>query len=122
MNSYSSIGLSTAQLPLEGPKTVPLVLDFTQQASYTVDLQNLQGRNFLSSVQAVYVDNSNNAAGLTLTFDGTQQAVICKGRTQGYYTVLATNPVRFTAASAGAVIVRLYLLNVPVAGAVWATQ
>ncbi len=120
--SYSATALATATIPEEGPKTIPFVFDFSQQATYPADLQNLQGRNFFSAAQSVFIDNSLNAAAVSITFDGTQQKVTAKPYTQGYYTVLCPNPIRFLAASTGAVVVRVYLLNVPVAGAVWSTQ
>lgn len=117
----SGVALSTSLLPNEGPKTIPLTLDFSAQSSYPIDLQSLQQRNSFTAVQSIYVDNSGNAQNVTFTFQGSQQPITCKARTQGYYTVIAPNPVRFTAASTGTVVVKVQLLNVPVAGAVWST-
>jgi hypothetical protein len=119
--NYSSVALSTAMLPSEGPKVIPQALDFSIQASFPIDLQGLQSRNVFSAVQSVFVDNSANAQNLTLTFEGTGQTIICKAHTQGYYTVLVPNPARFTAASTGGARAYLIMINAPVAGAVWST-
>ncbi len=120
--NYTAIGLGNATIPDEGPKCLPFALDFSAQPSYAIDLQSLQSRNFLSVIQSVFIDNSANPQAVTMAIDGTQQRVTAKAYTQGYYTVLIPNPPRFTVSSAGAVVVRLQCLNVPVAGAVWSTQ
>lgn len=108
-------------LPEEGPRSIPLLLDFTAFATYELDAELLQARGFLSMVQSLFVDASGGKD-IVVTINGTGQVIIAKKDTQGYYSVLVPNPVRMTFTSTGGVAgVRIFLINVPVPGVVWPT-
>lgn len=111
--------------PTEGPRAVPLNLDFTNatgQPTHLVDLSVQQMQTRMSMVQTVFVDLSGTDSPLTIQCQGTNQTIVVKGRTQGYYNVLAISPTRLQFTSAANAFVQAVLLNVPIAGAVWATQ
>jgi hypothetical protein len=112
----------TLGIPDEGPKALPLTLDFTAANEYTLDYSSMQQRGFLSLIQTLYVDTQNSDVALTVTIAGGGQVVIAKGRTQGYYPVLVPNPPRFTfsAENAGC-LVQVYLINVPIQPGQWST-
>jgi hypothetical protein len=117
------MAVSGAQIPSEGPKTVPIRLDFSAADSYSLDLSQFQHLGKLQLVQAVFIDASQVDVPVAVTFSGGAQTIVAKGRTQGYYVVLASNPVSaiFTCIAGGA-LVNIALLNFPVCSAQWATQ
>ena len=106
-------------VPNEGPKAVPLVLDFSQQPQYDLNLQNIESRNFISQIQSVFIDNRNNAQPVTITFDGSNQTIQCAPNRQGYFIVLCPNPASMHFVSTGLVKVSFQLLNFPVTNANW---
>lgn len=105
--------------PKEGPRAIPLQFDFTVQASYAVDLQIQQASQKFSFIQTVFVDNSNNTSALSLQFDILNQTINVPARMQGYFPVLVVNPPRMVATSAGGTKATVFLLNFPVAPAMW---
>lgn len=106
-------------VPDEGPKTVPLFLDFAANADYTLDMSLFQERDFMQLVQTIYVDCSKSASDITITIGQSNQIIIAKAGSQGYYPVLVPNFTRIDFASAGGVMIPVYLINVPISGLVW---
>lgn len=104
--------------------TIPLQLDFSTATDITADLSMVMEQNRFRFLQSIYVDLSGTASVLTITVTGgVNQKIVCKGRTQGYYTILAPfAPVVLAFNFAGAAIVPVQLINVQIQGAVWATQ
>lgn len=117
-------------VPSEGPKCVPLTFDFSVAGSYSLDYQNMQARGFLSLVQCLFVDNSNNNAALLVLVNGTGQLLKVDAFTQGYYPVMVPSPIRLTfttpinAALGGTTGTPLavWMLNIPMAGSHWSVQ
>jgi hypothetical protein len=127
MNNLNLAGIPiyNAQVPLEGPRAIPLTLDFTSVADATLDGKPLLDSTKISMVQTIYIDTSATDNALSVTVGNSGQVIKVKGRTQGYYPVFAPNPFAFTFHSAGVAdsnLVPVYLLNFPVAPAQWATQ
>jgi hypothetical protein len=110
-----------AQLvPTEGPKGIPILLNFSSSAQYTLDLTLQVDQKKISMVQTVYVDASSATDDLSITINGTNQVVIAKAGTQGYYQLLVPYPPRFTFDnSSGSDLIPIILLNVPIPGVVW---
>ena len=121
-NLVSDLKIGNQIEPSEGPKAIPLNLDFSAQPSYLVDLSVQQYQTRFSMVQTVFVDLSQTDSILTILVQGTNQIIVVKGRTQGYYNVLAPAPTRLLFSSAAGILIPVALINVPIAGAVWATQ
>jgi hypothetical protein len=111
-------------VPTEGPRAIPVLLDFTGSTTvYTLDLLNVIERNFISMLQTIFVDASGTDDQVTITMNGSNQTIVVKGRTQGYYAILAPNPARLTFTSTGSTVrIPVFLINVAVSGVVWATQ
>ena|SRR5271170_6444497 len=108
------------QVPDEGPKAIPLLLNFANAAQFTLDLTNLEQRAFISMIQTLYIDASQTDDPTTITIEGTNQVVIAAAKTQGYYPVLCPNPPRFKFANAsGSDIINIFLVNAPISGVVW---
>ena len=114
--------VNNQEVPQEGPKAIPIKLDFSKATEYDLDLQNLQERGFIAMVQSIYVDASAATAATIVAFNSTNQNITAKAATQGYYSVLCPNPpkMKFINTSGSDQVV-VFLLNVPVAGVVWAT-
>ena len=111
--------VNSMRVPAEGPKAVPITLDFSLTTIYTLNLQNMQSRNFLSMVQSLYIDNSGNTAPIVVTFPGTQQNITLAAGRQMYVTVLCANPASMQFVSTGGVLVYVALLNFPVSNSSW---
>jgi len=128
--NLANIPVSVHLLPAEGPKAVPILLDFSGAAtSYTVDLSEMQAQAYISMVQSMFIDMSKAApgSGLLVTMPNGLQTIQAVYATQGYYQVLVQNPVKLTftqlgtppaAAGIGAII-QVTLLNIAVPGVVW---
>lgn len=116
---YQAAGIYNGPIPPEGPKCIPIQLDFSAQNSYLLDFTLIQQRGFISELQAVFIDNSLNASPVMLTVNGTNQVVQVGGGTQGIYPIFVPNPPKFTAFSNGGVNVGMQFLNVPITCVNW---
>jgi hypothetical protein len=89
------------------PLTIPLQLDFTSATDINADLSQVMEQNRFRYLQTIYVDLSGTASALTITVAGAvNQKIVCKGRTQGYYAILAPlSPVVLSFNFTGAAIV-----------------
>jgi hypothetical protein len=106
-------------MPEGGPRCLPLSLDFAASLAYTLDYGNMQQRNFMSMVQSAWIDNSLNAAVLTITVPGSNQVIKFPAGKQGYIPLLVPNPIKLEIASTGGVLVDVILLNFPIAPIIW---
>lgn len=112
--------VNAQKIPDEGPKSIAVGLDFSLDTQFTLDLQNLIQRNFISMVQGVFLDNSANGSQLEVKFAGTGQSIKIAPNRQGYRIVLCPNPVNSIAfSSTGGVPVTVILLNFPVTNSDW---
>jgi len=118
--------VSVHLLPSEGPKSIPLVLDFTGAIlSYAIDLSMMFDQQYITMLQSIFIDLSDpSLSNLSIqTSDSNSlQTIVAKAQTQGYYQILVPNPPKliFTASAAGG-IARIALLNIAVPGSVWPT-
>ena len=119
-NNVNVQQLSNQEVPDEGPKGVPLLLDFSSAAEWDLDLTNQQQQQRISMIQSAYIDLSGATDDLVITMPIGGQVVRAKAGTQGYYSLLCPNPPRLNFAnSSGSDVVPVFLLNVPVASVVW---
>lgn len=117
--ALSFFDVNGQMVPCEGPRAVPIDLDFTTDTECTLLLQNMQSRNFISMIQAVYIDNSGNTAPMSVRFPSTGQNITIAPNRQGYFIVLCPNPPQINFVSTGGVAVRVLLLNFPVTNSDW---
>lgn len=112
-------------IPTEGPKAIPLVLDFSSANNdpIEVDLQMFEAQARISMVQTLYIDMAGASNPLTVTINISGQKIVAKVDTQGYYNVLAPNPakLKFESAQGSTDNLAVYLINVPIPGMVWTT-
>jgi hypothetical protein len=115
--------------PTDGGKAMALpLMDFSLANQYSVDAQQFQELGFLSCVQTMWVDMSTSDTPMQISINGSQQIIVAKGRTQGYYPVMAPNPVKMVFScpggpgldvTTGRIGIRVHLLNMPIAGVTW---
>ena len=115
----NQVTVLNAVVPPEGPKALPLVLDFTSLTSILVDLTSATAQAKISTVQMIFADNTANSALLTVTVSGAGQVVRIPPGCQGWFPVVATNRPKLTFATVAGVVLQAILLNVPVAQGIW---
>lgn len=109
----------TGSLPCEGAKCLPYQADFSAANEYDFDLTAQWQSQQFSTLQGFYIDNSANSSTVTITCGTTNQTIVVPPQSCGYYTMLMTTPPKFSAVSAGAVVVYIALMNFYVPPTVW---
>lgn len=109
--------------PQEGSRCISAQYSWTSQAGYYEDLSQIVARGIETSIQGVFIDNSQCTLAATMLIEGTGHVLVCPASSQGIFPCFFTaNPafqltVSTTQASA---VTRLYLINVPPGGpGVW---
>jgi hypothetical protein len=110
-------------VPDEGPKAVPLFLDFTTETQYQFDALQMQQQGYMSMIQTVWVDGIDLTGDVYMLFNGSNQRVRIGMSMQGYINVLCPNPssIQFIDPSGAGGIgqLRVQLINVPIPGIQW---
>jgi hypothetical protein len=120
VNGFNSVRIENALVPAEGPKIVPLTLDFTSALSFEIDLTLAINQKKIEIVQGIYIDNSRAVSTFTIRAQASNQEISIPAGAQGYYPLLAGQLPRFTATSNGGVVpVYIAFLNVPVPALQW---
>ena len=122
----SGQAIGNATIPPEGPKCLPLILDFTAMSGaqvYTLDVGQVysKGPGFpgFSVIQGLYIDNSNSTQALTVIVSGTQQNIKAPAGSQGYYPILSPTFGQLTFKSLGNCVCQVELYNVPLPAGTW---
>ena len=103
-------------------RVVSVVLDFSQDTVYQINLWDLWSRDIIRGVKAVYLDASNTASAVSLSVPGFQTITV-KSHTQGYYPLLVSYSGNIQVSSSDATLkLLLSLTNVEIQSAQWATQ
>lgn len=108
--------------PRRKPRFIPVLLDFTLQTSYTIDLAVAFERDMLEFVQFIYVDNSAGTAPLVCTCEISNQPLTWRAGMQGYLPVLAPGDKFTFTCSGGSANTWVYFLSFPVPAATWQTN
>lgn len=103
------------------PKVIPLRFDISAVANYYIDLSVDEAFQNIEFIQSVFIDNAENPAAVTLTFEISGQRIIAPPLSQGYYTVFAPEQTKFTLSTTihATAQPRVLLLNIPVACCIW---
>jgi hypothetical protein len=118
-NPVGQVSVLNALVPPEGPKSLAQSLNFTLTDTVVVDLTITTAQGLLSTVQAVYADNSANTSELEITTSGTQQKLDVPAGAQGWFSLVATNRPKISFKTPAGIIVPVLLLNVPVSQSFW---
>jgi hypothetical protein len=99
---------------------IPLPLDFTATAQYTLDLSLFMQQGYISMVQSIYIDNQDSTVDLVIQVSTSQQRIVFPAGEQGYLPLLVPNPARVTfTCSGGPATSYVALLNFPVPAELW---
>lgn len=121
-SQLSVMQINNQRVPNEGPKVIPVTLDFTAADAIAIDLTQFTQSAKIQMIQTVFLDTSGTDTPLSLVFSGGAPITI-KGRMQGYFPATCPNPPKMVFACPGSgVIMTAYLYNIAIAGAVWPTQ
>lgn len=124
--SFAVIGLMNNKFPCNGPRGVPQILNFDSvsgSASQSINLATLVQGGQIFDIQALYIDNADNAASLTVVGGALNQRVRIPPKGQAYITMLLDQQpaLTFSTTLASGLTVPVYFLNFPVTNAVWLT-
>lgn len=128
INNQPALSVTNATLPPEGPKAIPLTLDFTSvsgQPMYVIQVSQfyMKGAGWpgLSAIQGLYLDNRANASPLVVSVSQTNQNITVAAGFQGYYPLLSPNGGTLTFASVGGVVCFAEVYNIPMPAGTWST-
>lgn len=107
------------RFPTQGPKVVPVPLDFSLQQSFTIDLTQSARLKQIDIIQGVFFDNSLNTTPLTIVTKTTNQNLSCPGSSQGYLPLFAGDTPIFTVTCQGGHRATIFFNNIPLPAAVW---
>jgi hypothetical protein len=119
----SGVQIGNSYIPPEGPKALPLALDFTINTAYQLQVTDIfskgPGKPGFSVLQGFYADNSQSAAQLTVTISGTGQTLIVPAGFEGYIPMLSPSGGTITFTSLGGIQLNVDLYNVPMPAMIW---
>ena len=127
-NSVTQWSVGDTLTPIEGPYGISAILDFTKYAEFLFNGEQMFGaanpESAFSGVQSVYVDAQGTDDTVYVSVSQSQQTIAVKGRTQGYYPLIAPNVFNIAVTCADALVtnVQIILLNFMVPPAQWATK
>lgn len=115
--------LSVKQLvkPSEA-RAVPITLDYGvagANGAYSLNLQNMQARDFIGTIQALWIDNAANGSVMFINFPVANQTIQFPPNSQGYVNALCVNPAQINFTTVGTPVVQVSLLNYPVTDTIW---
>ena len=113
MNNFFSVNNMT--LPPEGPRVIPVNVDFAAQTEVEIDLSTLTDSNYISYVSGAWFDNSANAHDVTCVVGGSNQRILIPASVQLMLPVFAVNPPLFEfSQGANGDLLRVFFVNFPV--------
>ncbi len=127
MTALLSMATNRNKYPCEGAKIVPLSFDFSATGFYNADITPLIGSGGVMDLQGVFIDNADNSYPVVLTVAQTNHRVVCPENSQGFFVLFmgggsgSSGDGKFSIYSAGAVVVNIMLLNMPIPPEVWST-
>jgi len=113
------LGIFNSLVPKEGPKVLPVRVDFSVENSYRLDLTQQTQLAIVAFIQCVFVDNASNPEPLYLQTETSLQRVVIPARSQAFVPLLAVKPPVVLLESAGGVAISLHFLNVPMPLHIW---
>lgn len=119
LNAYS---VYNSVMPKEGPRAIPLQLDFAQSAQYKIDLSLATMEAKISVIQSIWIDNTQCSDITTVVVNpsgAVTQTIRAPAYSQGWYPVVASNRPVLTVACPQTVNVAVTLFNVPMPSTVY---
>jgi len=120
LNNFFSV--ANMIVPAEGPKVVPIKLDFNGISEIEIDGNQIVTQGQLAYIQTVYIDNSENDEPISIVSDLTDQVITCPAGCQGNFNVFMPNNPKFIVRTDGTLIVTIFFCNFPLIPAVWSAS
>lgn len=119
-NPAGNFPVVNGALPCEGTQCFPFNLDFTGgKTAYLVDLTQQYQQKQFTTLQTVFIDNSESAVDFDFICTVTGQTITAPPFSQGYYPILQPVPPKFNVNSASGVVIQIILLNFYIPPEVW---
>lgn len=115
--SLNSSRINSQNMPPGASKSLKYHFTLPANGQLTFDLQQQQASGQIENIQTVFIDNSGNAAAITLFSNGPNFNVVCPPYSQGMFPILVSSVPRFVLSGSGTG--SLYFLNVPMPLSVW---
>lgn len=106
-------------LPCEGARVLAFIADFSLATEYDFDLSSQFNNGIFTTLQTAYIDNSLSGQPTSIFIPAVQQTLTCPPNSQGYFSLLMTNPPNFQFSSSGGVNVGIQLMNFYIPPTVW---
>ena len=121
MTAFSRLGTHNMVLPPEGPKMFPNTLSFIDTDEVRLDFLLPIQQQFISFLQAAYIDNSLNDNILHIVTDQIQQDIPFPARSAGYLPLFISDSaiITFRTIQANDLTVQVIMTNVPVTPYIW---
>ena len=120
---YTFFPIKNALIPSEGPKAIPVLLDFSANQAYGLNLTQQVLTKKISTIQSIYFDNSQNGGMVEIFFDQNSQQLRLPPYMQGYIPVLVpTSPNITFQCLNGTGNFYCALTNVPIDAVIWNSQ
>lgn len=116
-----TFGIANVVVPAGGPKVVPALVDFSNNAQVLLDGSAIVQGGKIEYLQGVFVDNSANLNNLSLQMSTTNQTIIVPKKSQGYFAIMAPDPPQILAMTTltNGLVIPMFFYNVPIQPAVW---
>lgn len=108
-------------LPSGSPRALRRLIQLSLGSPQEFDLVREGQDGDINNVQAIFVDNADNASAVTIEFPGTQHRVVLPPQWQGILPVFGSANMRLKLTSTGGIDLPIHLLNVPLPFTAWPT-
>ena len=121
MSDFARLGTHNMVLPPEGPKMFPNTLSFQDEDTRVLDFLLPIQQQFISFLQAAYIDNSANQNVLHIITDQIQQDIPFPALSAGYIPLFISDSaiITFKTIIANNLTVQVIMTNVPVTPYIW---
>lgn len=120
MSAFLAVSVNVNKNPCEGPKTLPIVCDFSIASVQTFDFTTFLATGAISGLQGVFIDNADNGQKLTLTINSTGQRIVCPANSQGFFPLfMQPGNGQIAVTCTGGNTSKIYFYNTPIMPAVW---
>lgn len=106
-------------VPKEGPRAIPLLLDFSLSQAYSLNLQNSEELQRVTMIQGVYIDNAASATNVTVSNPITGQSVTVAAGHQAFKSLFVPYPSQINFFSTSGIVLKFQLTNFPVVNDDW---
>jgi len=108
-------------VPAEGPRAIPLLLDFSLSQAYSLNLQNSEELRRMTMIQGVFIDNSSSITSVSVSCPITGQTITVAPGHQAYKTLFCPYPSQINFFSTSGIVLKFQLTNFPVVNDDWST-